>query len=151
MKNPVRVLVPLLEFNLHRQRPERVDGVAPVCLHLYVWWSPYSTRPQGELAEEVGAQRPVRLGGLVERERAGDMDLEWAGIDQAVELVGRLLAGDHIVTAEAHAGPGVGLGRHAVGLGPPPAAAHAPQPRIACPPAGGDERGVEAVGRELAR
>src|ERR1700730_11491808 len=52
MKNPVRVLVPLLEFNLHRQRPERVDGVAPVCLHLYVWWSLYSTRPQGELAEE---------------------------------------------------------------------------------------------------
>jgi len=31
---------------------------------------------QGELAEEVDAQRPVRLGGLVERERAGDMDLE---------------------------------------------------------------------------
>src|ERR1700736_2697818 len=119
MKNPVRVLVPLLEFNLHRQRPERVDGVAPVCLHLYVWWSPYSTRPQGELAEEVGAQRPVRLGGLVERECPGDMDLEWAGVDQAVELVGRLLAGDHIVAAEAHAGPGLRLGHHAVGVGRP--------------------------------
>ena len=68
MKNPVRGLVPLLEFNLHRQRPERVDGVAPVCLHLYVWWSPYSTRPQGELAEVVVFERPVRLGGLVQRE-----------------------------------------------------------------------------------
>jgi hypothetical protein len=35
-----------------------------------------STRPQSELADEVGTERPVRLSGLVERERAGDVDLK---------------------------------------------------------------------------
>lgn len=46
----------------------------------------------------------VRLGGFVEREGAGDVDLERAGLDQAVELVGRVLTGHNVVAAEAHAG-----------------------------------------------
>jgi hypothetical protein len=32
----------------------------------------------GRVAEEVGARRPVRLGGLVERECPGEIDLERA-------------------------------------------------------------------------
>jgi hypothetical protein len=43
-------------------------------------------RPQGELAEVVFSERPVRPGGLVEREGARDMHLERACLDQAVEL-----------------------------------------------------------------
>jgi hypothetical protein len=56
-----------------------------------------------------GLERPVRLGRLLEREGPGDVDLERAGLDQVVELRGRLRAagavsGHHVLGATVHDG-----------------------------------------------
>src|SRR5512143_2161475 len=56
-----------------------------------------STGPQGELAEVVGVEGPVGLAGLLQREEAGDMHLERAGLDQPVELLDRLRVGCAVV------------------------------------------------------
>ena len=77
----------------------------------------FSTGPQGELAEVMFRERPVRRGGLVQREDAGDMHLERARPDQAVELGDRPGSDGDVVAAQPRVGADRRFGRHAVGIG----------------------------------
>jgi hypothetical protein len=58
-----------------------------------------SIRTQGEFAKIVLAEGTVRFGDLLQRKRAGHVDLERTRVDQMVELSSRRLAADSIVTA----------------------------------------------------
>ena len=64
----------------------------------------------------------MRLSRLLERERAGDVHLEWTSLDQSVELVDDLPIGFAVVGRDLRSRSGFGFGLYAVGIGDAPAA-----------------------------
>src|SRR5882724_1720182 len=93
----------------------------------------------------------VGFGGFVERERAGDMDLEGAGLYQTVELLNLLWIRLDVITLNLHAGRRFWLGLDAVGIGDASVSVHRAQCAIGSLATGGDESGIQTIRSESAR
>src|SRR6188474_578313 len=91
---------------------------------------------------------PVRVGRLLERERAGDMNLEGTSLDESIELVDDLAVRFAVVGHDLHTGPRLRLGLYAVGMGDASAIADRRERLIGGLTAGRDQRGIHATGSE---
>src|SRR5947209_9578454 len=105
---------------------------------------------QGEPAKVVSVQGMVCLDGSAECEGARDVHLEWPCLDHPIQVVHQLCVVHGVVTRHSHVGSHIRFG-HTIGVSDPPVIAHRPERPLGRIPTGSDERGIQAVGSELAR
>ena len=115
-----------------------------------VWAASFTYRLQGEPAKVVSVQGMVRLDGSAEWERTGEVHLEWPCLDQPIQVLHQLCVVHGVVTRQSHVGSHIRF-RHPVGISDSPAIAHRPERPLGRITTRGDERGIQAVGSELAR
>src|SRR2546430_10654008 len=94
-------------------------------------------RPQRQFAKIMFIEFAVRFGGFVQWERAGDMDLKRARLDQTIEFLDLPGFRLEVIALDFHTGSRFWRGDHAVRMGPAPAVAHGLQPAIPPFPTGG--------------
>src|SRR6267142_1273697 len=103
---------------------------------------------QGQLAEVVLADGPMRLRGVLEIEGPSQLDMERTSCDPRIEPLEDLAARDAIVGPHLDALRALGLGFDAVRMGHATAFPHASERLLKRLAAGEDERGVEAFRSE---
>src|ERR1041384_3433613 len=82
-----------------------------------------STWTQSQFTKIMLVERPMRLGCLVQREYARDINFKRVGLDQAIERIDRLPVRCSVVSADLYTGTHLGLRLNSVRIGDAPAAA----------------------------